>query len=260
MFAVFSQIQGVPNIHQIHKSEISAKQALIDIASKCISEKSEKPSQILTLPLDQIKLETFEQYPAYTYLSLDENNIEIYQHIVADKIEKGWVWNGISKTVDSKRIGTFQILPVIDPIVEDDNLIFQMEKMIDHIIDNIEEANEELNKDIEEVKRLQFDIQKHLEYPILFDYSTKIEYPHQPSTIACDTNDKDVREENKTNLIDFQDKYLPSIEEGEGEEEDNLEETKEDTNGTIHRCRSTRRGIQYGRTNYNLRRMRLRAY
>jgi len=300
MFAIFSQIQGTPTIHQIHKSEMKAKQALINIVSKCISEKSDNKIVVpLTLPLDQIKLETFQEYPAYTYLSVDDNTIDIYQHLIVEKVDKGWVWNGTIKSIDSKKIGVFQILPVIDPMSEEEfikykneSFMTQMENVIDHLIDDIEQANNELNKEIEDIKRFHMNVQKIMDTPSIFDYETNIhddlseyedilltspskttldgEYPHQPTTKTCSINDgtcgvtnPDVpvldRKDDKTNLIDFQNKYLSSL--------DYLEETTEtkendevNSSATIHRCRSNRRGIRYGRSNYNSRRMRLRAY
>lgn len=290
MFAIYSHIENIPNIHQIHKSEIYAQQSLLDVVSSYISQKRNMKELPLTISLDEIKLDTFPEYPVQTYFKIDENMIEIYQHEIVDKIEKGWVWNGISKRIESKKIGVFQILRVLEPMITEESLFMgQMEEMIQHIIDDIEEANKDLNNDIEEVKKLQSDIRSRLETPTILSYDDKpidipylkIEYPHQTSTTACSMDmrltpnvicceqdslgkgyDVDYQ---KTKLLEFEEKYLQypdesSDDENKSEEEKIPEPVSDEKNMTIHKCRSSRRGIRYGRSHYNSRRMRLRAY
>jgi hypothetical protein len=167
MFAIFSLIKDVPQIYQIHIHEETCKKSLQELVHKFIIQKRnfENPDP-LTLPLSEIKLNTFSQYPNYTYLTLDSNTIEIYEHQMVDVVEKGWVWNGLTKSVSSLKIGYFQIQSVrekdmiepemtIEEINEEQLKMYQdIENLIDEMLRSIEKGNEDLEKEKERIKNL----------------------------------------------------------------------------------------------------------
>lgn len=294
MFAIFSSIENIPNIHQIHTSESSARDSLKEIVMKNTTS--------LTIPLNEIKLDSFQQYPSHTYLIVDDKNIDIYRHQIVDKVQKGWMWNGMKKDVESTKIGSYQILSVSDPIPviekekrvemetesqETNSLMVEIEKLIDEVINEISNANHDLNKDIEDVKHLESDIRRHLNKPVLLDYNTssidipylKIEYPEQPTTTTSGSN---IETYDKKQMLKWEREYLPFLDEDTKDERRNKSETEDDISedqrpsevrnqdtkdedtkdeGTnIQRCRSSRRGTHSCRSNYHNRKMRLRAY
>lgn len=203
MFAVFSLIEGIPTIHKIYVSEETTKKSLSNFVISYIQGGRNDDKSPLTLPLSEIKIDTFPSYPIRTYISIDESMIEIYEHSLIDKVEKGWVWNGTMKSVVSKKIGYFQALKVSDSTIEDQTkeyktLSSEMDDLIEEIMNEISDTRFSLEKEIEDVKNLQFDLQKltDQEIPILLNYDEKVvslpvlqpidipylrnEYPNQP--------------------------------------------------------------------------------
>lgn len=271
MITIYSLIDNIPTIHQIHHNEDTAKPVLIDFAINYIlTKRKEENKDKLSLPLSEIKIDTFTEFPAYTYHQVDEHLIEIIQHTALEKIEKGWVWNGVSKVIDSKKIGIFQILPVIEStIVSNQSQMCQdVENIIQEIIDEINNANEELNKDIEEVKNLRYDIRETLDevnnsnITIDIPYSRNL-YPEQPTTSNVSSNEGF----DKRHVFSYEKKYLPFLDyEQQGDQDQGEEKINNNVEDDIdlhpipvfQRCRSNRRG---SRTNYQQsRKMRLRAY
>lgn len=313
MFSIFSLIDNIPTIYQIHTSDVSAKQSMIEIVKNYIIERNSDSSILQTIELSEIKLDTFSKYPSYTYLS-SEDKLDIYQHNIIDKIEKGWVWNGLSKKIESKKIGTFQILPVTEsvPLVSDDMsvskpVLIQIEAIINEMIEEISNANHSINEDIEDVKNLRFDIEKHIRHPsdatddasnqacddfkrvhgscsgatsspIDIPYQS-IKYPEQPETTVV-SSDEGFEDYHKKMMLEFKEKFLPFQEidsESDCLEDDNecnfnqkeinmttypqIENSEiNEKNIVTQRCRSSRRGTKSTRSNYNLRKMRMRAY
>jgi hypothetical protein len=167
MFAIFSLIKDVPQIYQIHIQEETCKKSIQELVHRYIIQKRnfENPDP-LTLPLNEIKIETFTQYPNYTYLSIDSNTIEIYEHQLVDVVEKGWVWNGLTKSVSSQKIGYFQIQSVkekdivepeitIEEINEEQLKMYQdIENLIDEMLRSIEKGNEELEQEKQMIQNL----------------------------------------------------------------------------------------------------------
>jgi hypothetical protein len=292
MFAVFSLIENRPTIHKIYLSEETTQKALSDFViqyiQQGIKENKDLPLTVpLSVPLSDIKVDTFTSYPVRTYHPIDLSMIEIYEHSLSDKVEKGWVWNGTMKVVESKKVGYFQVLAVSDPIFEDQReyktLSSEMDDLIQEIMDEISDTRISLEKDIEDVKKLQFDSQKHLELlePILspaestmcvhdlvpIPYS-KIEYPSQPSTKIYS------EEFSKKDLKSFEERYLPFLDEyieqeydkcqdeqyGNQDDGDKNLEWSDDNNKKFQRCRRGSRRSPPGRANYGMRKMRLRSY
>ncbi len=269
MFAVFSLLQGVPTIHKIYVSEETTQKALNNFVMEYIQQgRKEELSLPLSIPISDIKIDTFPSYPVRTYLSIDPSMIEIYEHSLSDKVEKGWVWNGTMKIVESKKIGYFQVLSVSDAVVEDQTeyktLSSEMDDLIQEIMEEISDTRISLEKDIEDVKKLQFDAQTQIDLsqPILLNSIPyiKIEYPSQPSTKTVAENF------DKTKLMSFEEQYLPSPEDkSEGEEEypiekqeEDLIETSDNNNHIFQRCR--RGSCRSYRSNNGMRKMRLRSY
>jgi len=248
MQAVFSLIENIPLIHQIHPSENSVKEGWIDIVLKYISEKrGQKNLENLTVPLSEIKLETFTEYPTYTYIVTDDKNIDIYVHQLIDRVEKGWIWNGTSKTVESKKIGYFQILPVLDDknmidselIVEkikntpdepsglsniqqnyQDDLI---KNLIHQIVDEIQETKSTLEKEIEEVKNLPdllesepmdlCESQDNIYDSYLCDDNLSIDFSGLPCLLdySEDSNKSSIYEYTKRNMYNYKNIFLPDL-------------------------------------------------
>jgi FtsZ-binding cell division protein ZapB len=355
MFSIFSLIDNIPTIYQIHTSEISAKQFMVDIVKNYIVKRNSDLSIPQMIELSEVKLDTFSKYPSYTYLSC-EDKIDIYQHNIIDKIEKGWVWNGLSKKIESKKIGIFQVLPVTEsvPLVSEDMsvskpVLFQIETIINEMIEEISNANHSINEDIEDMKNLRFDIEKHIRHPsdatddassqarddfkrvrdslevIELDYSfnetpsltairashigslkfpsetnrlkgglsvssgdtsspidipyQSIKYPEQRVTTVI-SSDEGFEDYRKKMMLEFKENFLPFEEiDSEAECLENGNECKinqkdinvmtytqienseiNEKNNAVQRCRSSRRGTKSMRSNYNLRKMRMRAY
>jgi hypothetical protein len=299
MFAVFSLVEDIPTIHKIYVSEETTNKSFNDLVISYIQQNRKDDKCPLTIPLSEIKTDTFTYYPIRTYLVIDGSMIEIYEHSLIDKVEKGWVWNGTMKAVESKKIGYFQVLKVNDSIIEDQpkeykSLTSEMDDLIEEIMNEISDTRFTLEKEIEDVKNLQFDLQKFTEQdrPILLNYdekelslpvlpSTNIpyllsltgtqdlsnkvghnEYPKQPET-SC------MGDFNRKYLKTFEEKYLPFLD----DEVKENEESNEDKETIVHnediewsqRCRSNRRGINNrarasrGRSNM-MRKMRLRSW
>jgi hypothetical protein len=301
MFAVFSLIENIPTIHKIYKSEETTQKSMSDFVISYIQQKrSNEDKNPLTVQLNEIKPESFSFYPIQTYLSIDSNLIEIYEHSLSEKIEKGWVWNGTLKVVQSKKVGSFHVLK--SPFEDDEqsqpneqqsliSLTSEMDELINEIINEISDTRISLEKDIEDVKKLQFDID--LDFPnqdslsstslpftaalpqtSIIDYS-RIEYPFQPSSGGF----------TKRNLVSFEEKYLPfesvnweekdenSEKDQNSEKEENSEtkeeeivntsEEKDEDNNNFYttKCRSSRRGARasQGRSNV-MRKMRIRSW
>jgi hypothetical protein len=277
-------------------SEETALKSLSDFVIRYIQEgRKDDVKSPLTLELSDIKIDTFSSYPMRTYLHVNPTMIEIYEHCLIDKLEKGWVWNGTMKIIESKKIGYFQVLQVIDPILENreyKTLSSEMDDLIEEIMNEISDVRTSLEKDIEDVKKLESDVNRHLfscekdfevKDPILLDYDEKklslpsidisydrIEYPRQPTieTYVEDFSKKEVKS--------FEEKYLPFFDDEESKDFFDSELQKEieeddhmfrcgiidrytNSNGYSQRCRSNRRGSRC-RVNYGMRKMRLRSY
>ena len=290
MFAVFSLIENIPTIHKIYVSEETTQTSLCQFVIQYIEEGRKENKETLTLPLSDIKTDTFTTYPIRTYLPIDSSMIEIYEHSLKDKVDKGWVWNGMMKVVESKKIGYFQVLRVTDPHMESNreynSLSFEMDALIDEIMSEISDARTSLEKDIEDVKKLQLDVHRHLEHPILIETyemeenvldETKnltlpsidisyerIEYPCQPGT-GQGTGQDFVKRDLKL----FEEKYLPIIEDEDNKEVsmDEIGTTDSEEDLYVVRCKRSRRGSwrSIGRSKevrlpYGTRKMRLRSY
>ena len=285
MFAVFSLIEGIPMIHKNYVSEETTQKALGDFVIHYIQQGRKEDKENLTLPLADIKIDTYTSYPVRTYLPIDPSMIEIYEHSLSDKVEKGWVWNGTLKVVESKKVGYFQVIRVSDPVIEDHReykpLSSEMDDLIQEIMNEISDTRISLEKDIEDVKKLQFDAQKYLEpcpepCPVLRSMDIpyiKIEYPSQPTYVD---------EFNKKDLRSFEEKYLPFFDECKEEQEEHREEEQgneerreerseqeesiedeirsDDNNNIFQRSRRGSRRSPHGRANYGMRKMRLRSY
>jgi len=290
MFAVFSLIEGIPTIHKIYLSEETTKKSLSNFVISYIQGGRNDDKSPLTIPLSEIKIDTFPLYPMRTYMSIDESMIEIYEHSLIDKVEKGWVWNGTMKTVVSKKIGYFQVLKVNDCMIENDTkeyktLSSEMDDLIQEIMNEISDTRFSLEKEMEDIKNLQFDLQKltDQEIPTLLNYDEKVvslpvlqpidipylqnEYPNQPETSCMDDFNRRQslllkKDFNKKDLKIFEEKYLPffddEIKESNEEVEQETNELKEEIEWG-QRCRSNHRGarrVPPGR----MRKMRLRSY
>lgn len=167
MLAIFSFIEQSPLIYQIHTHEETCKKSIEELVKKYIIQKRNFESQDpLTIQLNEIKPESFSQYPNFTYFKIDDKTFDIYQHEMIDKIEKGWVWNGTSKIVSSKKIGYFQIQNILEPhlvepeifpeeITEEQLQMYQdIENMIDEILSSIEKGNEDLEFEKQQIRNL----------------------------------------------------------------------------------------------------------
>ena len=169
MQAVFSLIENIPTIHKIHPSEASVMEGWIDIVIKYISEKrGGKSLDKLTVPLSEITLETFQEYPVYSYIVVDDKNVEIYLHNLIDRVEKGWIWNGKTKGVESTKVGYFQILPVQEScnLVEQDKPHETVNSGLDLLNQSYNEDNEVtqlLNKIMDEIHNTKSVIEKEIE-------------------------------------------------------------------------------------------------
>ena len=140
---------------------------------------------------------------------------------------------------------------------------------------------------------MRFNIEKHTRHPIELDYSVDevypsesidipyqtIKYPEQPTTKVV-SSDEGVEDYHKKMMLEFEEKYLtfnePDSEPDCIEDEKQYNFNTKDINMTTYpeienseideknivtqRCRSSRRGTKSTRTNYNLRKMRMRAY
>jgi hypothetical protein len=181
MFAIFSLIEEFPQIYQIHSHEETCKKSIEELVKRYIIQKRNfDETQPLTIELNEIKNETFSKYPMITYLKSNDKTFDLYEHQLVDKIEKGWVWNGTSKVVHSKKIGYFQIQNVLEKnmiepeifaeeITEEQLQMYQdIENMIDEMLSSIEKGNEDLDFEREQIKNLPdytntFDLPEHLE-------------------------------------------------------------------------------------------------
>lgn len=290
MFAVFSLIENIPTIHKIYVSEETTQASLSHFVIEYIQEGRKENKEILTLPLADIKTDTFISYPVRTYLPIDSSMFEIYEHSLKDKVEKGWVWNGTMKVVESKKIGYFQVLRVKDPSMESNreynSLSFEMDALIDEITNEIYDTRISLENEIEDVKKLQLDVHKHLEHPVLIETyemeepvmdETKIlslrsidisyqriEYPCQPE-IEHGTGQDVV----KRDLKAFEEKYLPLIDEEDMKENsvDDITTSDNEEDLYVARCKRSHRGSWRSvrrskevRLPYGTRKMRLRSY
>lgn len=251
MQAVFSLIENIPSIHQIHPSEDSAKQGWLDVVIKYISDKREgKNLEKLSIPLAEISMDTFPVYPIQTYLVVDDKNVDIYLHHLVDKVEKGWIWNGKAKTVESQKIGYFKILSVLDDknMICSDNIVKQSKQcfeescgllkireeyqknddndlvinLIYQIVDEINDTKSCLEKEIEEVKNLPETVDDEpldfSDLPPLLDYSEK---KFKFSSIF---------DYSKKNMYHYESILLPQIdieEKNESSEETEPQETQE---------------------------------
>jgi len=282
MFAVFSLIEGIPTIHKIYVSEETTQKALSEFVIQYIQQghqDKEKSSVPLSLALSDIKIDTFTSYPVRTYLPIDPSMIEIYEHSLSDKVDKGWVWNGTLKVVESKKVGYFQVLRVSDPILEDQReyktLSSEMDDLIQEIMNEISDTRTSLEKDIEDVKKLQFDTQKHLDSsePVLLPVlrpvaigallspvvgpaaigpaaigpvaigpvaiSPAIDIPY----IKIEYPSQPTTEFNKKELKSFEERYLPFFDE-DGDQEDGDQEDGEHVDGEQGNQRGNQEGDQ----------------
>ena len=274
MQAVFSLIENIPTIHKIHPSEASVMEGWIDIVIKYISEKrGGKSLDKLTVPLSEITLETFQEYPVYSYIVVDDKNVEIYLHNLIDRVEKGWIWNGKTKGVESTKVGYFQILPVVESfnIVEQDkphetvnsgldllkqsyNDDIEVTQLLNKIMDEINNTKSVLEQEIEEIEDLPEDIldTEPMDFsglPPLLDFSEK-QY------------DKSIY--SKRNMYNYETIIFPEISEQEEQEsekqeidllpeqvdtEENKSETSETNPIIIPKYHSSQRGLRGIRRN-----------
>jgi hypothetical protein len=145
LFAVYSCVNTSPRIHQVLPTEQEAKDKLLEYVH--LLTKSEN------IPADQ------SVFPCLTYKVLENKSIEIHEHSKVEKIEKGWVWNGKKSEIESKTIGSFQVISIENDFVipepkqtETDKLV---NKLIDEMIDNICDMKiEDIEYEKEEVKNL----------------------------------------------------------------------------------------------------------
>ena len=250
MQAVFSLIENIPLIHQIHPSEESAKQGWIDVVIKYISEKREgKNLEKLSIPLADITMDTFPVYPIHSYLVVDDKNVDIYLHQLVDKVEKGWIWNGKAKTVESQKVGYFKILSVLDDknMICSDNIVKQSKECLEEscgllkikeeyqkndeddlvinliyqIVDEINDTKSCLEKEIEEVKNLPDELDNEpidfSDLPPLLDYSEK------------KSNFSSIFDYSNKNMYHYESMLLPEIDSQNTQEEQEQEEQEQDT-------------------------------
>jgi hypothetical protein len=259
MFAVFSLLEEVPQIYQIHVHEETCRKNIEELVKQYIIQKRNFDNKDpLTVLLNEIKMDIFSVYPSYSYLKINDDTFEIYNHHLVDKVEKGWVWNGVSKQVQSKKIGYFQIQivkesnivePEIFPeeVTEEQLQMYQdIEKMIDEMLNSIEKGNEELEMEREQIKNLppiplmESSSSPETEYILS---TPKINYVQSkpldiPDVIKPDPNLStlkiffDIREDPlqekniKKNLLKVESKYLSFNEDSEEDTiQSNLEET-----------------------------------
>ena len=205
MFAIYSLIENIPVIHQIHQSESTLIGQLEFFAKEWIQRQRKEPSEIYSLPLEELRISSFKSFPNYTFLN-KEDKVELYLHDVVEKVVKGWVYNGKEMKLESQKIGSFQILKVQDPqlvwskeidvyhppvhvpvpvaethvelttepVRSSDSLqtYDQIKSLVDEIIEEIENGRYELEQDIRQVRQLTFS------EPIVFDYKTNL-FPSQ---------------------------------------------------------------------------------
>lgn len=118
MFGILSVIDNLPLIHETFYSQDSSKIKLMFHVEKMIKEKHELHDNIVyNIPLDKIQESTFSQFPSFTYIQDDSQNISIYKHTKAEVTNKGWLWNGKKNIIESNKIGFYTIISIPNPFV-----------------------------------------------------------------------------------------------------------------------------------------------
>ncbi len=253
MFAIFSLIQNQPQIYQIHIHEETCKKNIEELVKQYIIQNRtfENQDPLQTNQNETLNPESFKIYPAYTYQKIDDQSYDIFYHELVDKVEKGWVWNGVSKTISSKKIGYFQIQSVLEKnivepevddlgeeITEEQLKMYQdIENMIDEMLRSIESGNEQLEKDKEEIKRLPyFEEEKNVPNPLQpFTFSSEpipipIRKSNSSTSVKTIYNVKDdpLQENIKSNLIQIESKFLNFFDEDDQQDRDQQDRDQQD--------------------------------